>query len=89
MFNEVYKETPIKLWLSKQIATLKEENESLKAKLRQMQKLQSENDLFRQKLKDFARIAKNLKEDRDHYRSAYRRYKYGDIPETADDFERK
>ena len=54
-----------------------------------MQKLQSENDLFRQKLKDFAHIAKNLKEDRDHYRSAYRRYRWGDIPETADEYERK
>ena len=54
-----------------------------------MQKLQCKNDLFRQKLKDFARIAKDLKGDRDHYRSAYRRYRYGDIPETVDDFERK
>ena len=69
--------------------TLNEENESLKVKLRQMQKLQSENDLFRQKLKDFARIAKYLKEDRDHYRSAYRMCRYGDIPETTDEFERK
>ena len=41
-------------------------------KLQRMQKLQSENDLFRQKLQDFARIAKDLKRDRDHYRSAYR-----------------
>jgi hypothetical protein len=41
-----FKETPIKFSLSKQIETLKVENESLKAKLRQMQKLQSENDLF-------------------------------------------
>ena len=54
-----------------------------------MQKLQSENDLFRQKLQDFARIAKDLKGDRDHYRSAYHRYRYSDIPETADDYERK
>ena len=54
-----------------------------------MQKLQSENDLFRQKLKDFARIAKNMKQGRDHYRSAYRRYRYADIPETTDEFERK
>ena len=61
----------------------------MKAKLRQMQKLQCKNDLFRQKLKDFARIAKDLEGDRDHYRSAYRRYRYGDIPETVDDFERK
>ena len=84
-----FKETPIKLSLSRQITTLKEENESLKAELRQMKKLQSENNLFRQKLFEFARIAKNLKEDRDYYRSAYRRYRYGDISETADDFERK
>ena len=89
MLEPGFKETPIKLLLTKQIETLKEENESLKAKLRQMQNLQSENALFRQKLKDFARIAKDLKGDRDHYRSAYRRYRYGDIPETADDFERK
>ena len=84
-----FKETPIKFSLTKQIETLKEENKILKAQLRQMQKLQSENDLFRQKFKDFARIAKDLKGDRDHYRSAYHRYRYSDIPETADDYERK